>query len=99
MLQDNSVVGKRKRPMRRDFFVILGEEGHKATPKAFTSPNRHKGEPNLEILKESPCVRCELFAEESSCPYVKGCSKINEFQRLAAVHCTLCKPQDIRSMI
>jgi predicted GNAT family N-acyltransferase len=85
--------------MRHNFFVILGQEGRKENRKVFKPANRHKREPDLEILKESPCLRCELFVEETSCPYVRGCSKIDEFQRLAAVHCTLCKPQDIRSIV
>jgi hypothetical protein len=56
------------------------------------------GDPNTEILKESPCLQCELFSSGVACPYVKDCGKIDEFQRVAAVHCTLYKSLDIRSM-
>jgi hypothetical protein len=84
--------------MRRNFFVILGDEARKETRKALKPVNRRDGEPNLEILKESPCLRCALFAEDTPCPYVKGCSKIDEFQRVAASHCTLCKSEDILSI-
>ncbi len=82
----------------RKFFVILGKQSQERNIKVAVPPNRHWAEPNLDILKKSPCLGCELFIIDTACPYVRGCSKIDEFQRLAAVHCTLCKPQDIRSV-
>ena len=84
--------------MKRDFFIILGGEGQKRRQRALKPANSRRPEPNLEILKESPCLRCKLFVKKASCPYVKGCSKIDEFQRIASTHCTLCKPYDMLSI-
>ncbi len=83
--------------MRGKFLVVL--EGHGRVRHLETAnPAKSKRlEPNLDILTESPCLRCGLFMKDTTCTYVKGCSKIDEFQRLAAVHCTLCKPQDLSS--
>ncbi len=85
--------------MKRDFFVIWGEESPRRHREPLASPRyKQRAEPNLEVLKESPCLRCELFVRDAPCPYVPRCSKIDEFQRIAAVHCTLYKPYDVFSI-
>ncbi|MDY6953995.1 MAG: hypothetical protein SWE60_21025 [Thermodesulfobacteriota bacterium] len=84
--------------MRRDFFLIVGHEGRKKRQRAAKPATRKEVELNLDILNESPCVRCELFVENKSCPHRKGCSKIEEFQGVAASHRTLSKFQDIWSI-
>jgi hypothetical protein len=84
--------------MKRNLFVIWGRTSRIRNPKVLRPAKRHRAEPNLDCLKESPCLRCELFVRNTVCPYVKGCGKIDEFQRVAAVHCTLYKSQDIYSV-
>ena len=84
--------------MKRNLFFIWGRASRIRNRKVLRPANRRRAEPNLESLKESPCLRCELFVRDTECPYVKGCSKIDEFQQLAAVHCTLYKPQDVFSV-
>jgi len=84
--------------MRRNFFVISGNESRKIGRKVLGPADRRRVEPNLEVLKESPCLSCDLFVSDSRCPYVRRCSKIDEFQSVAAVHCTLFKPHDVFSM-
>jgi hypothetical protein len=90
---------RRNDRIKRDFFVILGNQRRRKHPEGFPPPAAPAGEPDPEILKESPCVHCELFVKETSCPHVKRCSKIDEFQRVASVCSTLCKPQDIGSIV
>jgi len=80
--------------MKRDFFLIWGRASRPRNRKGVRPANRRQAELNLDGLKQSPCLRCELFVRDRVCPYVKQCSKIDEFQHLAAVHCTLYKPQD-----
>ena len=84
--------------MRRSFFVISGEESRKKNRKVLEPADRTRVELNLEVLRESPCLRCDLFVSDSRCRYVRRCSKIDEFQRVAAVHCTLFKPHDTFTM-
>ena len=84
--------------MKRDFFLIVGQAGQKRKPKAAKSMARQDVELDLEILKESPCLHCELFVADQSCPHRKVCRKIDEFQRVAASNRTLCKSQDIWSI-
>lgn len=84
--------------MKDKLFVIWGRRSPERDPNVVRSTMRQRAEPNLDILKKSPCLHCELFTGGIACPYVKGCSKIDEFQRVAAVHCTLSKYQDVRSM-
>jgi hypothetical protein len=84
--------------MKRDFFVIWGRTSRIRNRKVLRPAKGQRAEPNLESLKESPCLRCELFVRDTMCPYVKGCGKIDAFQQLAAVHCTLYKPQDLFSI-
>lgn len=79
----------------RNFFVILGGQSRLPNQKVVKLAKEQRVEPNLDILKESPCLRCGLFVSRTVCSYVKGCGKIDEFQRLAAVHCTLYKPHDV----
>ena len=85
--------------MTNKFLVILGTQGKKTGRKSVKPVRRSKDEPNLDILNKSPCLQCELYAKNTICSYVKGCSKIDEFQRVAAVHCTLYKDQDIFSIL
>jgi len=84
--------------MRRDFFLIVGHEGRKKRRKRAKPATRQEVELNLDLLQESPCLRCELFVEDKSCPHRKGCGKLDEFQRVAASHRTLSKFQDIWSI-
>jgi hypothetical protein len=82
----------------RKFFVILGGQSQERKIKVARPAKRQRAGPNLDILKKSPCLGCELFIRDTACPYVRGCSKIDEFQRLAAAHCTLCKSEDMLSV-
>jgi hypothetical protein len=84
--------------MRDRFFVIWGGKSQNRNSKAVKPPLALNSEPDTEILKRSPCLYCELFVNGTICPYVQECSKIDAYQRVAAVHCTLCKSQDVRSM-
>ncbi len=84
--------------MKRDFFVIWSRTSRIRNRKILRSAKGQRVEPNLESLKESPCLRCGLFVRDTVCPYVKGCGKIDAFQQLAAVHRTLYKPQDLFSI-
>jgi len=84
--------------MKRDFFLIWGRASRIRNRRVVRPADRRQAELNLDSLKQSPCLRCELFVKDTVCPYVKGCSKIDEFQQLAAVHCTLYKPQDVFSI-
>ena len=84
--------------MRDRFFVIWGGQNSRRNSTVL-GPSVAPGEElDTEILKESPCLHCELFTSGSMCPYFHGCSKIDAFQRVASAHCTLYKPQDIRSL-
>ena len=85
--------------MRNKLFVIFGTQGKERGRKSVRPVRRNRDEPNLDILKQSPCRQCELYVINTICPYVKGCSKIDEFQRVAAVHCTLYKDQDVFSIL
>ena len=60
---------------------------------------RTETSPDLDILKKSPCLQCQLYVENTMCLYVQRCSKIDAFQRLAAVHCTLYKDHDVFSIL
>jgi hypothetical protein len=84
--------------MRKRFFVIWGGQKQKRNAKIARPSVARGNELNTEILKKSPCLHCELFVSGNVCPYANGCSKIDEFQRVASAHCTLHKPQDIRSL-
>ena len=85
--------------MKNRFFVIFGAQAKETGRKSVRPVRRPIDEPNLVILNRSPCLRCELYVENTICQYVKGCSKIDEFQRVAAVHCTLYKDQDVFSIL
>ena len=84
--------------MRDNLFLIWGGRSEKRGTNVAQPSVEQRPELNLEILKKSPCLHCELFARGAACSYVKKCSKIDEFQRMAAAHCTLHKSYDIRSM-
>jgi predicted GNAT family N-acyltransferase len=81
--------------MKRDFFLIWGRASRVRNRKVVRPANGRQAELDLDSLKQSPCLRCELFVRDAVCPYVKECSKIDQFQHLAAVHCTLYKPQNV----
>ena len=85
--------------MRNKLFVIFGTQGKERGRKSVRPVRRNRDEPNLDVLKQSPCRQCGLYVENTICPYVNGCSKIDEFQRVAAVHCTLYKDQDMFSIL
>jgi len=85
--------------MRNKFFVIFGTQGKEMGRKNVRPVRRNREQPNLDILKQSPCRQCERYVENTICSYVNGCSKIDEFQRVAAVHCTLYKDQDVFSIL
>ena len=84
--------------MKRNFFLILGGQNSAPNRKVERPAKEETAEPNLAILKKSPCLRCGLYVKKTVCPYVKGCGKIDEFQRLAAVYRTLYKPRDAYSI-
>ena len=84
--------------MRDRFFLIWGGQSQGRNSKVIKPPVGRGSEPDTDLLKKSPCLQCELFARGTVCPYVQECSKIAEYQRVAAAHCTLFKSQDIRSM-
>jgi hypothetical protein len=85
--------------MRNKFVVIFGTRGREMARKSARPVRAKRDEPNLDVLKQSPCLQCELYATNTICPHAKGCSKIDEFQRVAAVHCTLYKDQDLFSIL
>jgi hypothetical protein len=85
--------------MRNNLFVIFGTPGEERGRKSVRPVRRNRDEPNLDVLKESPCRQCGVYVENTICAYVKGCSKIDEFQRVAAVHCTLYKDQNVFSIL
>ena len=84
--------------MKNRFFVIWGGRNQKRNSKVVGPSVAPGNELDTEILKKSPCLHCELFVSGNVCPYANGCSKIDEFQRVASAHCTLHKSQDIRSL-
>ena len=85
--------------MRNRFFVISAARSKESSRKSIMPVKRNRAEPNLDVLKKSPCIECELYVADTACPYVKGCSKIDEFQQVAAVHCTLYKDHDVFSIL
>ena len=85
--------------MKNKFLVIFGAQGKETGRKSVRPVRGSRDEPNLDILDRSPCLRCELYVENTICQYVKECRKIDEFQRVAAVHCTLYKDQDVFSIL
>ncbi|MBW1741549.1 MAG: hypothetical protein JRJ42_10530 [Deltaproteobacteria bacterium] len=87
--------------MRNRLYIISGAKGTERDQKSLKPVRlrRHGDEPNLDILKESPCLRCELFVQSKVCPHVVGCSKIDQFQQVAAGHCTLYKDHDVFSIL
>ncbi|NVM23548.1 MAG: hypothetical protein HWN68_17420 [Desulfobacterales bacterium] len=84
--------------MRDKLLVILGRQRRQPGLKVVKPAKRKHAEPDLDILNKSPCLQCGLFVENTACPYVKRCGKIDEFQRLAAACRTLCKPYDVYSL-
>ncbi|NVL90172.1 MAG: hypothetical protein HWN69_04135 [Desulfobacterales bacterium] len=87
--------------MKNKLFIIYGAQSKENDRKGIRPVGRlNREEPNLDILKESPCLQCNLYVENTTCPYAKkGCGKIHEFQEVAAVHCTLYKDQDVFSIL
>jgi hypothetical protein len=81
------------------FFVIFGTQSKAGDRKSVRPVRSRRDEPDLGILRQSPCLQCELYLEKTLCPFVKACSKIDEFQRVAAVHCTLYKDRDVFSIL
>lgn len=81
------------------FFVILGTQSKAGGRKSVRPVRSPINDPNIGLLKQSPCLQCELYVEKTLCPYVNACSKIDEFQRVAAVHCTLYKDHDVFSIL
>ena len=85
--------------MNNQLFVIQGGRGKKRGEKSARPVRRNADEPDLDVLRKSPCLYCQLYIENTACPYVDACSKIDEFQRVAAVHCTLYKDHDVFSIL
>ena len=85
--------------MRNKLFVILGGQAEKKSLEIAGTIGRAGSDPDLEILKKSPCLQCQLYVENTMCLYVQKCSKIDAFQRVAAVHCTLYKDRDVFSVL
>jgi len=85
--------------MRNSLFVIFGGQADNRARSSARPVGRSEAEPNLALLNESPCLQCDLYMEDTMCQYVRACSKIDEFQRVAAVHCTLYKGRDIFTVL
>jgi len=85
--------------MENKLFVIFGTRRKETSRKSARAVRQNRDEPNLDILKESPCLECQLYVENTACMYVKACSKIEEFQGVAAVHRTLYKDQCVFSIL
>ena len=85
--------------MRNRLFVISAAQSRKSSRKSIKPVKRNRAEPNIDVLKKSPCLECKLYVADTPCPYVKGCDKIDEFQQVAAVHCTLYKDHDVFSIL
>jgi len=85
--------------MRNKLFVIFGGQAGDRARRSVGPIGRSRAEPNLDLLNESPCLQCDLYIENTICPYVMACSKIDEFQRVAAVHCTLYKDNDLFTIL
>ena len=85
--------------MKNRLFVISSARSREGCRKIIKPVKRNRAEPNLDVLKKSPCLECELYVADTACPYVKGCGKIDEFQQVAAVHCTLFKDHDVFSIL
>ncbi|MBW2265487.1 MAG: hypothetical protein JRD47_03280 [Deltaproteobacteria bacterium] len=84
--------------MNNKLFVIWGGLSEDRPTITIRTPGNQQHEPDLSILNKSPCLCCDLFARGKICPYAGECSKLDEFQQMAAAHRTLYKPLDIRSM-
>jgi hypothetical protein len=85
--------------VRERLFVILGGQNRKKKKDPSRPLFLSNGEcPDTEKLNKSPCLSCDLFERGLICPYVDECSRIDEFQKIAATHCTLAKYRDFRSM-
>ena len=80
-------------------FVIFGTQNRKRGQLNSRPVKGRNSEPNVDVLKRSPCLDCELYLQEAMCPHVSRCSKIDEFQTVAAAHCTLFKDQDVFSTL
>ena len=85
--------------MRNKLFVIFGGQAERKSRGTGVAVGRAGNGPDLDILKKSPCLQCQLYVENTMCLYVQRCSKIDAFQRVAAVHCTLYKDQDVFSIL
>jgi hypothetical protein len=85
--------------MENKLFVIFGTKRKETGRKIVRPVRQNRDEPNLDILNESPCLECQLYIENTACMYVKACSKIEEFQGVAAVHRTLYKDQCVFSIL
>jgi hypothetical protein len=85
--------------VKNDLFVILGGQAERKNRRTGGAMGRTGNGPDLDILKKSPCLQCPLYIENTMCLYVHSCSKIDAFQRVAAVHCTLYKDQDVFSIL
>jgi hypothetical protein len=85
--------------MRNKLFVIFGGQAERKSRGARGAMGRTGNSPDLDILKKSPCLQCQLYVENTMCVYVQRCSRIDAFQRVAAVHCTLYKDHDVFSIL
>ncbi len=85
--------------MKNNLFVIFGGQADNRARRSVMPIGRSGVVPNIDLLNESPCLQCDLYIKNAICPYVKACSKIDEFQRVAAVHCTLYKDRDIFTVL
>lgn len=85
--------------MRNKLFVIFGGQAEGKSQRAGLAMGQMGDSRDLDILKKSPCLECQLYVENTMCLYVQRCSKIDAFQRVAAAHCTLYKDHDMFSIL
>ena len=84
--------------MKDRLYVIEGGLSDRGLPTVSPSRKTKSAEPDLDVLKRSPCLRCELFARGRVCPQVDECGKIEAYQRVASAYRSLYRPTDFRSM-
>jgi hypothetical protein len=85
--------------MRNKLFIIFGAQHRGRCHEDVKPRSPVRDEPDLDILKRSPCLDCELYMDGAGCPHVAECSKIDRFQRVAAAHCTLYKDCDVFTVL
>jgi len=83
--------------MKDKLYVIKGGLSYRGQAESTPRTTREQ-EPDFDVLKQSPCLHCELFTRDRACPVVDECGKIEAYQRTAAAYRSLYRSVDIRSM-